>query len=290
MFNGSKGKVLWTAALIVSAAMLASSRAASAGTVFHYSFPDSWGGTGSAVIDQGPESNDGTTVSGASLSSDVPTVGVPDGMGTSSHLTNHQQGIRTDAIDLLNSQAVAAAGGFTLETWFKYDDAGSAAYHNLLTYTGTEGFYVHELPAGDELVFRSAGNTDVEIPISSDVWHYAAMVFDTQGNPAVADPGYAGEYKIEGGLYTFYLDSLVPYGTSSGVKNGYGDSLDRSIGVGRHPTMTLYNLNGLLYEPRVTLGVLGRGELQFVPEPGTSALLILGAMTLLLPALRRRRR
>ena len=115
----------------------------------------------------------------------------------------------------------------------------------------------------DLQVFNSIGS------IPANQWHYVAVVFkatrlDSQTNVT--------------GNFTFYLDTNVPTGFVSGaVISPYGDSLNRTIGVGTHPVgFSSDFFNGLIYEPRVTLGALPSTGLLFngwsSPTPPTTDL------------------
>jgi hypothetical protein len=171
-------------------------------------------------------------------------------------------------------------GGFTYEAWFNF--AGGGNINSIIDYAGTEKLVrqLSETTAG----FRVNSAAPI-YPLGSAAegsWHYVAMVF----TPTSTVTG--GE--ITGDL-TFYFDSATPVGTETGVTiSDFGDSLNRTIGVGTHPQGFGGDFfNGLIYEPRVSLGALDSSELLIatvIPEPGSVSLL-LGA---LLPVLFVRRR
>ncbi|MDD2598788.1 MAG: hypothetical protein PHO37_06145 [Kiritimatiellae bacterium] len=79
---------------------------------------------------------------------------------------------------------------------------------------------------------------------------------------AELDGEYAGEYKIRGNAY-LYLDGNLAASKWNAAKTGWGDSLNRSIGINRHPTAAAYN-QGFLYDPAIYLGV------GIVPPPRSS--------------------
>ena len=67
---------------------------------------------------------------------------------------------------------------------------------------------------------------------------------------------------------TWYFDSNEPVSSVSATKDDFGDSLNRTIAVGGHPLgFSADFVNGLLYEPRVTLGALGANDLLYGGQP-----------------------
>ena len=97
-------------------------------------------------------------------------------------------------------------------------------------------------------------------------------VFDTNGNAAVVDPSYAGEFRVDG-TATLYVDDVLIGTPTSMTLSGFGDSLDREIGFNMFPNEGDYN-QGMIFNPTVSLGV--------VPEPSSAALLGLGGLTFIL--------
>jgi len=173
--------------------------------------------------------------------------------------------------------AIIAEGGYTMEAWFLWNGGGNV--NSIIDYAGTEKF---RMIGGTGMLDVNFDSGSGALPIASPSvgeWHYVAMVFEHDGNPEVG-----GQI---GGTATLYFDSNDPLASAAVIKDDFGDSLNRPIGVGRHPLgFTGDDFDGLVFEPRVTLGALSSSELMFVPEPGSSVLAGLGAAMLLF---RRRR-
>jgi hypothetical protein len=93
---------------------------------------------------------------------------------------------------------------------------------------------------------------------ASNQWHYVAVVFTATGLDSQTNVT---------GNFTYYFDTNAPTGTLSNVTiSPFGDSLNRTIGVGMHPAgFSSDYFNGLIYEPRVTLGALPYYNLLFKP-------------------------
>lgn len=239
-------------------------------TVFQYRFTDTT--TLPDVIDTSPAMNDATAGPLAMLSTDVPVTGVPPGSGNRSFDSSSlfasgmsPSGAATNANLLLNNTDIAANGGFTLELWFKWEGVGDI--NAILDYAGTEKIVI-DVPSGaaPTVEFRISPSGDV--PIGDAVpnqWHYVAVVFDTLGNPVDPNGNISGEV-------TTYFDGLTPSAPTIAVKDTFGDGLVRPIGIGMHPlAFDLDFFNGLVFEPRVTLGALSPDQLLYesmgTPDP-----------------------
>ncbi len=253
-------------------------------TVFHYNYS----ATALPVIfDVGGAGNDATAGPLAVLSNDVPTVGVPAGSGSMSLDSSDPAAVRanragavTNAISLLDNDNIEAAGGFTYETWFKWN--GGGAVKSIINYAGTDKLVIDQRNgASTSLAMRMDPNDYMIGDAVSGQWHYVAFVFDSGGNSQVGD-------TIMGNA-TAYFDSLDPIDLGVVTKSAFGDSLARPIGVGQHPIgFDLDFFDGSVYETRVSLGALGAGELLYIPEPSSCVTLALGLAALL--SFRKRRR
>jgi hypothetical protein len=100
-----------------------------------------------------------------------------------------------------------------------------------------------------------------DLPIGDPIleeWHYVAVVFATGGKDANADGTVTG-------TVTVYFDGTEPVGVYDNItKDNFGDSLVRSIGVGQHPNGFAADFfDGLVFEPRVSLGALPPDELLY---------------------------
>ena len=253
-------------------------RPVTAQTVFHYSYSSA---TALPVIqDQSVAGNDATAGVLAALSTDVPTVGVPAGSGDRSFdssdpnaVNGNEAGAFTDANSLLDNDLIEAAGGFTYETWFKWN--GGGAVNSIIDYAGTDKFVIDQRQGATTTLAMRLDPNDLAIGDAvAGQWQYVAFVFDSSGNSQVDD-------TITGNA-TAYLDSLDPIPLGEITKSAFGDSLVRPIGVGQHPIgFDLDYFDGSVYETRVSLGALGSNELLFVPEPSSCVILVLGLVALL---------
>src|SRR5690348_11142357 len=99
---------LLRAALAFAIACVLSTHISFGAPVFSYSFPASWGGTGTVVTDQSTAANNGVTNGTLALSASVP----PSAASGTQSITTSAGGIVTNAKNLLDNSIVAAAGGF----------------------------------------------------------------------------------------------------------------------------------------------------------------------------------
>jgi hypothetical protein len=194
---------------------------------------------------------------GIKLTNDIPVDGVPAGYGSAAMVCNGSGGVLAPGTRQLNRTNISNAGGFTYEAWFKWNGGGDV--NAIIDYAGTEKLIRQTNQLGPQMETDNATlNLVGDAP--SNEWHYVAVVFKSTSFNAGSD-SVTGDY-------TFYLDTNTPAATVLNVTiNSFGDSLNRTIGVGTHPvpTFTTDFFNGLIYEPRVTLGALTASQLLFRP-------------------------
>lgn len=252
-------------------------------TVFHYSY--STDAPLPAIADQGAAGNNATAGPLAVLSTDIPTIGVPAGAGNASFDSSdpstvraNQAGAFTDAASLLTNAAIEAAGGFTYETWFKWN--GGGAVNSIIDYAGTDKLVIDQRAGATNTLAMRMDPVDIPIgEVNANEWNYVAFTLVTAGN-SVVDGTITG-------LAFAHLNDLTTIDLGEATKSGFGDSLARSIGVGQHPLgFDLDYFDGSVYETRVTLGPLLGDQLLYVPEP-TSCFALFSGIVLL--AARRRR-
>jgi hypothetical protein len=197
----------------------------------------------------------GSNYNGVTLTNDLPTNGVLAGAGDRALVCNGADGILAPGTQQLNRTNISNAGGFTYEAWFNWNGGGDI--NAIIDYAGTEKLIRQETQTGPQMETDNA-TFDLIGAAAVNQWHYVAVVF-TATNTVTSTDSISG-------IYTFYLDTNTPIGTVTGITiNSNGDSLDRTIGVGTHPVTTFTSdfFNGLIYEPRVTLGALSAGSLLF---------------------------
>jgi Concanavalin A-like lectin/glucanases superfamily/PEP-CTERM motif len=238
--------------------------------VFSYSFPASWNGTGTTIVDQSAAAHNGvvnnTSPGALALSANVP----PGATAGTQSITTNGGAIVTSATQLLTNPIVAAAGGFRYDVSFLWDGTDSSASNGgvekIIDYAGTESLQLTVPTGGGSAQLQmgtslDAGNIVVaaSTTILPNTWYNVAMTFNTLGNPVVA-----GDLT---GLVSLYVNgSLVSSGAA--IKGTQGDTLNRPIGVGQLalPSTHLVFLRGRIYNPSVSLGV---------PEPASLVLLSL---------------
>ncbi|MDZ7617588.1 MAG: LamG-like jellyroll fold domain-containing protein [Patescibacteria group bacterium] len=202
--------------------------------------------------------------------------GLPKGTGDRSVDTS-AGGIVTDAVNLINSTLIAAAGGFTLETWvYRLQDANSASLEKIID---VGGVYRLQLASNAD----STGDADTvrfnyangSATLHLGEWHHIAAVVDTLGNQIDGNGDLAAVAR-------FFFDGQQMGTDASMTLTASNDTSwlqTRGIGIGRHPTGSEL-FQGLLYDTRVTLGALSPGEFLLIPEPSSLILLAIGLVGL----------
>ena len=244
-------------------------------TIFRYSAYPGGGRDLPTIFDSGGAGNDGTADSSVKFEDDMPADGVPTDAGVRALKGNGAGGILTSGTSELSNAAIAVAGGFTMETWFYWNGGGTVS--SLIDYAGSEKiFYDTTQPAGSELRMRVNADAASDVVIGSAEpaeWHYVASVFDTQGS--VLNAG-----SIDG-IFRLYMDGKMVATTDPMTISDLGDSRDLNIAVMRNPQNFDENFDGLVFEPRVSLGALSTSEMLYVvPEPSSIVLLFLGVLAL----------
>ncbi len=225
--------------------------------VFEYTFPDSYNGTSSTIVDQSAAGNNGTMdTTGGYLAGDRPSA-----FSTGGSITGAAGGHGvTNAIDLLDNTLVQANGGFTFDVWFQWEGTYTNS-RKIIDYAGTENLRTNN----SKIEFAISNNATV---LSADIvggqWYHAVAEFDTLGNTIDGSGDIAGEVRL-------WLDGTL-VDSSATTLTDFGDSLNRGIGINHHPTGSEYN-QGKIFNPSVYLGV--------VPEPATMSLLALGGIAML---------
>src|SRR4051794_35610963 len=89
--------------------------------VFSYSFPASWNGTGTAIVDQSAAGHNGITNGTLAFSANVP----PGATAGTQSITTNAGGIVTTSNQLLTNPIIAGAGGFAYDVNFFWDGTDS---------------------------------------------------------------------------------------------------------------------------------------------------------------------
>src|SRR5690606_28070306 len=120
----------------------------------------------------------------------------------------------------------------------------------IIDYAGTEKIVLTAATGELAMLIDGTGRIPIAV-VEPNRWYYVAVVFDTEGAPVDLQGFATGTVRI-------YLDSLAPLVERPGaIKNLFGDSLVRPIGVGQHPLGFAADFfDGLIFEPRVSLGVV----------------------------------
>ncbi len=226
--------------------------------VFSYSFPASWGGTGTAVTDLSTAGNNGITNGTLALSANVP----PGATAGTQSITTSAGGIVTSATQLLNNTIVAAAGGFRYDVSFMWDGTDSSSFghsEKIVDYAGTESLQLTTSAGSAELQMRFDDSVNaVSTTIQPNTWYTVSMLFNSLGNPVVGG-NLAGTASL-------IVNGGSPI-TAAATKTAQGDTLNRPIGIGELGSSFGYlvGFHGQIYNPSVSL----------VPEPSSLVLLSL---------------
>lgn len=223
--------------------------------VFAYRFPASNDGSGASldVIDQSTGAHQAVLTGEVPLSEDVPP-GQP-AAARSLDLLNASGAIVTNETKLLDNTLVVAAGGFNMDVWFKGVPASGTAFQKIIDYAGTEFISVsgadtdNDGSFGQMVVRMSSGTYDIILDaddgLLTDDWNHFTYNYQVLNGADIAN--LIGTVTLTlNGRSTSYTNRPL---------TSYGDTLNRPIGIGRHPTATEY-YRGLLFNPTVSLGSL----------------------------------
>ena len=244
---------------------------------------------GNVVNDDSGSGNHGRAITtpgggdGGTYSADIPAASLRQnttGIGSvntsvASHVTN--------AVNVLNNAQVAAAGGLTFEAWIKPNTGPlPTTDRQILSESGAMALQTRGTgtppPAGriGVIWFMSGSNHTVHAAVDQGEWTHLAGVLR---NAVLQDDGDIEadmEFYVNGVLAGERLDSVMTTGANWPINNTGATPLNRGIAVGNHPTVAL-NFQGLVYEPRVSLGALDPSEFTaIVPEPAGLAVLAVG--------------
>jgi hypothetical protein len=259
------------AAAAAVAATLGATAQAAVTPVFFYDasgLPTGALDVGTIIQDQSPANRDATVLHfPIAVSNDVPagfTGKSFDFYGTVLGGPGDSGGLLS-TIDktLLNNSAIVAAGGFTMEVWFKTDGVSNGNTGKLIDYGGYERIqFSGSVPAG-----QAADRGQVDFRMSNTTWRVGGA------GPKIDDNGWhhaIAEFKVTNGanLASVVGDMSITVDGQrqivfNAAKTNVGDNINPSIGIGNRPTVaagsgantTGDNFQGLMYQPKVYLGV-----------------------------------
>ncbi|HZZ42871.1 MAG TPA: hypothetical protein VFE58_08025 [Tepidisphaeraceae bacterium] len=284
-------------AAIAAAVLLtgfSSSAFASNPPIVEYSFPISWNGSG-VVSDLSAAGNNAVIQGTASVSTTIPA-----GTTGKSILTNAGGPITNYASEfaLLTNAYVASYGGFSYDTWFRWDGTANASWNTqkIIDYSGTESLQLYNAAgvgqtANEQVQFAFNSSTTtanaISFSISPNVWYHAIATFSSGSNTVGSDGSLAGVASFSLGTGSTFTTT-----TLNVTKTNQGDALVRPIAIGNlglANSSALVEFDGLIYNPTVSLGVeplpaiatLDGPPSIGVPEPATLALSSLAAPLLL---------
>lgn len=165
---------------------------------------------------------------------------------------------------LLSVDKIAAAAGFTIDTWF--NTTNLSATQKIVNRGDADSL---ELIAS-ALTFNFAGATkNLSTTVVKNTWYHVVAAFDTTGNSATPDSTYKTD-RVTGTAVLTVNDVLV--GTMTNVTlSGLGDASKYALSIGRDANDTLNPFYGSIYNPAVYLGTT-------LPEPVGMAVMSLATM------------
>ena len=237
------------------ACLIALAGPVAAGTILQWGFDYTTGAVAVPITDDSGAGHPGTTLQGsggATYSADIPSAAMTQnvtGIGSVNFATGTHAGIST--AQTATPAQIWAAGGLTLEVWVKNPVKGGQ-YAGFALCFG-DGYNLGISSAG-RIGFATAwggDNVDTNDYAPGEWNHLAAVIVPTRSD--------CGSYNISA-----YLN-----GRSIGSKSLTRDFLPRVTVVGNASDGNVYNnYNGLVYEPRISLGALTPGEFTVVPPTG----------------------
>ncbi len=270
---------------------IASGTAARAVTILQYGFDYTTG----TVLSQGGTVNDDSGAghhgqiiyggTGGAYSADIPNaanrqyttgVGSVDLTGTNSAISTAASVGVYSGQGILTATQIYNAGGLTMEVWVK-NPAPSSSGNSPCGALVMGGMYILGANTAGQVGFFPGVDTKVTswaTNADTSKWTHLAVVM------ATTDPT-AKTYTI-----TSYVNGTQVYSAA----RTFPWFLDRATAMGNHPVFDASNYEGMIYEPRVSLGALDVSAFTYkVPEPSAIILLIAGLVGLLCYAWRKRK-
>ncbi|MBN1854206.1 MAG: PEP-CTERM sorting domain-containing protein [Pirellulales bacterium] len=238
--------------------------------VFEYSFPASYNGTGSTLVDLSGAGNNATFDSADGALMDNRPPGFDTSLMSITGASPYGRHGDTDAIDLLDNDLVAAAGGFTMDLWFQWEGIYTNS-RKLLDYAGTEALVTRD----NQAQFRISDSAYIlGAPIVANTWYHLVAVFDSMGNTPyeAGDANSPNDPELDGMAY-LYLDGVL-VDSEAVTKTGYGDALNRPIGINRWAGGGGEWYQGLNFNPSVYLGIPGLLTLTLEVNTTTGAMVL----------------
>ncbi len=230
-------------------------------TVLQYGFDATSGSVTVPITDDSGAGNHGVALlhggDAPTYSSDIPAstqfvtgIGSIDFSGTSTAIsTAVSEGVGSGQ-GILTAAEVAAAGGFTMEVWVKNATGSSGSPAALGMFGG------HKLIANGTRVGYLHGDNDNDqswlIDYDTSDWVHLAVTLET------TDP----DAKVFTNITSYVNGTPIHSGSHT-----MGWWLDRATSVGNHQYADWNDYEGLVYEPRISLGILSPSEFTCLPMP-----------------------
>jgi len=160
-----------------------------------------------------------------------------------------------EALNGLSAAQVGAAGGITYELWVKNASHASAGGH-LLVLGGMHGIAI-DAGKGVGVLYGDGGEPFLApaTPIDTSAWTHIAVTM------ATTDPDAKDFTNI-----SLYVDGAKVAEDADG--HTFPWFLERGLGVGKHGVFDGDDADGLIYEPRISVGVLDPSQFTIVPQVG----------------------
>jgi len=248
---------------------------ASAGTtVLQYGF-DFTSGTvadnGGSVADDSGHGNDGKLDApgrgnGGTYTADIPTAGTAVGQAQNvtgigslditgpNALSTGTGAFSGEALNGLSAADIGAAGGITYEIWVK-NVANVTDNAHLLVLGGMHGIAIDPV-RGIGAIYGDNGKPILTppSPIDTTEWTHIAITM------ATTDPDSKAFTNI-----SLYVNGVLVAEDSEG--HTFPWFLTRGAGIGKHPVLDSDDADGLVYEPRISAGILDPSDFTVVPPP-----------------------
>lgn len=246
--------------------LFASAHPARAGTtnVLHWAFTSTSGSVTVPIADTSGAGNNGTTLLWTGplvYSSDIPTntqfcsgIGSVDFTGVSAAISTANSAGVGSGQGIVSAAQVYAAGGLTMEVWVKNPSLAAGSISPALA-LNMGGMYVLGVDASGNVGFflgDNGGILDWTTTVTPDAWMHLAVVM---ANPDPTAQTYTNISSYVNGTLVNSSSHTFPW------------FLTRATSVGNHQYANWDDYEGLIYEPRITLGILTPDKFTVKPPP-----------------------